>query len=88
LGVLAETQYACVEFSLDDGSLYLFTDGLQEARIDSGERLETAGALDLIKKFAKLPPVERLRQIAEHVTGTQVSTDDDLTLLVIDAPSR
>lgn len=88
LGVLADTRYSSVEFSLADGSLYLFTDGLQEARIGAGERLETAGALDLIRRFSKLPPVERLRQIAEHVTGTQVCTDDDLTLLVIDAPSR
>lgn len=68
-------------FSLEDSSLYLYTDGATEARLPSGEMLGMDGLRALIGRHAEAAPGRRLREIAAAL-GDGVS--DDLTLLVIE----
>ena len=72
-------------FSLADSSLYLYTDGVTEARLPSGEQLGIEGLRALILRHAEAAPGRRLREIAAAL-GSGVS--DDLTLLVIEDQGR
>jgi sigma-B regulation protein RsbU (phosphoserine phosphatase) len=84
LGILPEGEFPCTEFELKDASLYLFTDGLSEARTERGARLEMGGLLDLITAHAHLPVEERVRRLVEAVSPTDEVAGDDRTLLLIE----
>lgn len=84
LGVLPDSRFAEESFSLQDGSLYLCTDGIIEARTASGRELGMQGFQDLIRRYARLPSHLRLQRILEQVRGNKESASDDLTLLLIE----
>jgi HD-like signal output (HDOD) protein/serine phosphatase RsbU (regulator of sigma subunit) len=84
LGIAPECAFSVEEFTLGEGSLYLYTDGLLEAKITSNRRLERDGLLELLAKYAKVPPVERLQRIVASVQKADGGIDDDLTLMVIE----
>jgi len=64
------------------GALYLFTDGVTEARQRDGEHLGTDGLQRIIEEVASLALHERIDTIAVRVAQHQIH--DDVTLLVID----
>lgn len=84
LGIAPEMAYTNEEFFLDDHSLYLYTDGLLEARISDQRRLEREGLLDLMARHCGAPPVERLQQIVAAVRRGPDGIEDDLTVLLIE----
>ncbi len=85
LGVLPDSRYENLEFRLEEGALYLFTDGVTEARQPGGGELGLGGLKRLIREHAGAPLERRLHQILHGVQGRQESATDDLTLLVVDS---
>lgn len=84
LGVLPDSRFAEETFSLQDGSLYLCTDGIIEARTASGRELGMPGFHELIRRYARLPANLRLQRIVDHARGNRENAADDLTLLLIE----
>jgi len=68
---------------LDGGSLYLFTDGLTEARPRHDAMLENEGARALIQSFSALPATERLEALVRSLDDSG-GLLDDITLVVIE----
>lgn len=82
LGVLPEIECVTQELHLQGGRLYLYTDGLTEARQpDSGE-LGLEGFKTLIRRCRQDDAGARTRWLAARIGTTQVH--DDLTLLLVD----
>lgn len=86
LGVLPDTVYVNRELQLDDGALYLCTDGLVEARYETGAELGLEGLKALLRRHAQLPAAQRIRALFEAVRDAQVR--DDLTALIVDGRER
>ncbi|MBI3445257.1 MAG: ATP-binding protein, partial [Magnetospirillum sp.] len=79
----------CPESSIDleGGTLYLFTDGLTEARTATGAMLGSEGARELIQSFAAMPAAERLEQVVRSLDGSG-SLRDDVTIVVVEDGRR
>ena len=83
LGISPESQFPNQTFNLQGGCLYLYTDGLLEARI-ADQRLEKEGLLRLLKEYSHLPLEARASAISNAVQAVDGIVDDDLTLLIIE----
>lgn len=88
LGVCADAAFDNEAFNLDGGCLYLYTDGLLEARMEDGRRLEQDGLLRLLRDHAHLPPAERVRRVADAARGADGAVEDDLTLVLVEGSKR
>lgn len=86
LGVLPDAQFVTQELNLNTGTLYLYTDGLIEARLPSGAELGIAGLKELLRKHAGVPALLRARQVLDAVRDAEIR--DDVTLLMIDSRER
>lgn len=82
LGILAETSFPERTRSIRDGRLYLYSDGLTEARTAGGEPLGRAGLEALIRERPPESPDRRVDALLAAVK--RLRHRDDLTLLVID----
>ncbi len=69
---------------LGGGALYLFTDGLSEARDEDGRMLGTAGIEALLARHQGLAAPERLEAVVADVAKDGLSLRDDLTMLVVE----
>jgi len=67
--------------ALEGGTLYLFTDGLTEARGEDAAMLESAGLETLLRHFSDLPVERRLEALIATLAGRELR--DDATLLVV-----
>lgn len=86
LGILPEIQFNNEAFELGGDSLYLYTDGMLEAKISADERQGKAGLLSLFGRYTTHPPVERLQLILAGLRqATATDMEDDMTLLLIEA---
>ena len=88
LGIGMDFNFTNSSFNLDGGCLYLFTDGLLEAKLDDDSRLEHAGLVQLLKQHAHLVPDKRVSEIANAVRGPNGAIEDDLTLVLIDGTKK
>jgi len=82
LGISPDSQFPNHTFNLQGGCLYLYTDGLLEARIGD-HRLEKKGLLRLLKEYSHLPLEARTSAISNAVKAVDGIVDDDLTVLII-----
>jgi serine phosphatase RsbU (regulator of sigma subunit) len=85
LGILAEGRFENRRLQLGRDTLYLYTDGLLEAKLADGSRQNLAGLQMLFARHAECPPVERLQQIVSTLRPHDGDVDDDMTLLLIEA---
>ena len=83
LGIIQDSQFVNQTFALDGGCLYLYTDGLLEARVGN-LRLEQEGLLRLFKEYSHLPLAARPRAIVDAVVDPEGVVEDDLTLVIIE----
>lgn len=82
LGVLDDAIFAARELTLGAGALYLYTDGLVEARTQGDAELGIGGLKNLLRAQAHRPAAERARRLLDAVREAEVR--DDLTALIID----
>lgn len=77
----------CPESPVDlaGGTLYLFTDGLTEAKGDDGVMLGADGVQALLRRHAGLPAPERLAAVVDEIAPDGMALRDDLTMLVVEA---
>jgi len=73
-----------VEFNLDGGTLYIFTDGVTEGYLEDGSELEADGLKKILVDLDKQPATARLQAVIECINRENVALRDDLTLLAID----
>ena len=83
LGIDPGGVFPTYKFMLRNDCLYLYTDGLLEARI-ADQRLEREGLLQLLQTHAQVPLRERATAIAHAVLDVGGHIDDDLTIVIID----
>ncbi len=83
LGIVQDSEFANETFVLGSGCLYLYTDGLLEARVGD-RRLEAEGLLRLLKEHSHLPLADRPRAIVDAVLDPEGVVEDDLTLVIIE----
>ncbi|GMQ89223.1 MAG: hypothetical protein BMS9Abin09_0688 [Gammaproteobacteria bacterium] len=83
LGIVPDSQFENDTFVLGGGCLYLYTDGLLEARVGD-QRLEKEGLLRLFREHAHLPLAARPGAIVDAVLDSEGVVDDDLTLVIIE----
>lgn len=83
LGIAPDVQFPSDTFELHNGCLYLYTDGLLEARVGT-QRLEKEGLIRLLKEHAHLPLEARATAISDAVLDAEGAVEDDLTLVIIE----
>jgi sigma-B regulation protein RsbU (phosphoserine phosphatase) len=87
LGVVPQTVFQNEKFNLQNGSLYLYSDGLLEARI-SDQSLKEDGLIRLFREQSHLPVEERAQAVVDAVFCPEGIVDDDLTLLIIEGQDQ
>ncbi len=87
LGILPGLVFEEVEIMLEDGALYLFTDGMTEGFDNDGQALGVAGVKAAIEQNQKLKPQARIQAMVEPLTVTDTPLRDDITLLVVEQQS-
>lgn len=85
LGILPGMAYSERTLRLGSGSLYIFSDGLTEGRLEDGSQLGGAGVQGLIARHAHLPAPQRLASMVARLQGTNAALHDDVTVLVVGA---
>lgn len=87
LGVMPDILYTEYHINLDNGSLYIYSDGVTEGYIADDSMLELTGLFKLIATMDKsLSPTQRLNDIVEKFTATTEPLRDDVTLLLLEKP--
>jgi len=86
LGIVHGVEIPQTELDLRGASLYLFSDGLTEAKTESGAPLGREGFEVLIEKFADRPLARRVAAVVDSVG--QLALKDDLTLLAVADEAR
>jgi len=85
LGVLPQTHYTEYNFNLNNGSLYLYSDGVTEGYVDQSTMLGEGG---LFKLIATMPENwsarEKLGRICDCFTRQAENLRDDITLLLLE----
>jgi len=84
LGVMGDSLFPETQFKLKGGSLYLFSDGVTEGRLNNGEELGMKGLLERFHSFAEKPPKERITAITSCLTAHANVLRDDVTLVLVE----
>lgn len=91
VGLIADAEYENVYFHLDyDDRLFLYSDGLIEARCGDGKMFGDEQLHDALTSTSDRQLAESLRQVEQHLcdwTGTN-SWEDDVSLFAIRRPHR
>ena len=72
-------------FNLEGGTLYIFTDGVTEGRLEDGSQLETDGFRRIIREGTGLQPAARIAAVVSLLGETGQKRHDDITLIAINA---
>lgn len=87
LGILENVSYEDYQLQLDDGDLYIFTDGLTECWLQRDKQLGNDGVIDMINRFSDVAPADRLQAIVQSVTRWKREHTgylfDDITMMLI-----
>jgi len=76
--------YPETELMLDEGSLYIFSDGVTEGYLADGGMLESSGLKSLLDEYSALPVRDRLDKVVAVINRGDGALRDDLTLLAIE----
>ena len=88
LGIIAGTEFPVSTLPLDEGSLYLFTDGVTEAMDDNKQQLDVTGLIKLIEASYRVAGPERLAGIVKEIYKPDVSQHDDITIMLIECKTQ
>jgi len=81
-GILTE------DFTLQGGTLYIFTDGVTEGKLDTGEPLGVQGFKKAISRHADDPADKRIQSIISMLRDCVQQRHDDITIMAVEDPSR
>lgn len=83
LGILPDTQFTLsAPINLQGGALYLYSDGVTEAKAADGGMLGCEGLISLLQQHQRKLPMQRLRAVVDTIRPQQ-QLHDDITLLMI-----
>ncbi|MCW8936243.1 MAG: SpoIIE family protein phosphatase [Gammaproteobacteria bacterium] len=89
LGVMPDTIYSKYTINLNNGSLYIYSDGVTEGYVNEKSMLELGGLFKLIAKMDDdLTATERLKIITDKFTHTELPLRDDVTMLLLEKPDN
>ncbi len=84
LGVISDVSFPVEELRLTQNrQLYLYTDGLLEAKTGNEQRLEREGLIQLFSRYSDVEPVQRLHHMVTDFRSGGGWFEDDLTLLLL-----
>jgi sigma-B regulation protein RsbU (phosphoserine phosphatase) len=75
-------------FTLDGGTLYIFTDGVTEGRLAGGKRLDVQGFKEIISRRAAEPATRRIESVVAQLRDGGEQRHDDITILAVEDSSR
>jgi sigma-B regulation protein RsbU (phosphoserine phosphatase) len=75
-------------FTLDGGTLYIFTDGVTEGRVSDGQRLDVQGFKAIITRHAGDPAATRIQAVVSMLGDSGEQRHDDITILAVEDPTR
>jgi sigma-B regulation protein RsbU (phosphoserine phosphatase) len=81
-GILVE------HFTLQGGTLYIFTDGVTEGRLNTGRRLGVQGFKTIITRHAGDPANRRILSVVSMLRDSGQQRHDDITILAVEDPTR
>ncbi len=84
LGIVPGLGFPVDTLAVGSGGVYLFTDGLTEARDAAGAQLGLEGLRQLLDDVAALAPDARLPAIVSALIAQGRRSDDDITMLLIE----
>ena len=84
LGIIPNLSFDQSERTINNGTLYLFTDGVTESKDGNGKTIDVGGVIDLIEASQQLPAQQRLQNIVDCVTRDNAQRHDDVTMLLIE----
>jgi sigma-B regulation protein RsbU (phosphoserine phosphatase) len=84
LGIMPDLAYTEQRIALGSGALYLFSDGVTDARDDEQNRIGSFGLRELIVRHMKLAPEPRLRALIGDLKHLDLV--DDTTVLLLQEP--
>ena len=84
LGIISDADFPVVEFSLEGGGLYLFSDGVTESLTEADEQLDVEGLMELIQTVSPLASSVRLENLVAEVRRAESHQRDDITLMLIE----
>jgi len=88
LGILSDTVYKEYDINLNNGSLYVYSDGVTEGYVDDESVLGVTGLFKLISSLdRKMTPCERLNKIVNVITNTTQTLRDDVTMILLEKSS-
>ena len=82
--VVPNGRFPVERVTLGSGAFYVFTDGITEGRVKSGNMLGVDGLKALVDQNADLAPIERLGAFVEQLDRPGAVLHDDLTILTIE----
>lgn len=88
LGVLPDLMARTQRLPLVGGSVYLFTDGVTEARDGAASALGMGGLTSVLDAVSDVAAPVRLAAVVTALEAQNRQFDDDLTLLLIDSHGR
>ncbi len=88
LGIVPGSRFPLAEeIELGDGSLYLFSDGATEGRLEGDEMLGLEGLTQLFAAHRDQTPQARLATIVERFRNGSAKLHDDITILLLEEPA-
>ena len=87
LGVLADMHFPAAQIHLDDGVLYLYTDGISERAQGTVAELGALGRQRLIDTASVVAADQRLDAIVSAWRAAGFQAHDDITLMLVEIPS-
>lgn len=83
LGIVPDCRFTLsAPIKLEGGPLYLYSDGVTEARTSNGTVLGREGLVTLLQQFQERPPRQRLQAVVDAIRPQQ-QLHDNITMLMI-----
>jgi phosphoserine phosphatase RsbU/P len=84
LGILSGHDFPAITVTLGRSALYLFSDGVIEAKLEDGRTLGLRGLTRLLLGLRELPPAARLQAVVSRLQRAAGAARDDITLLLLE----
>jgi serine phosphatase RsbU (regulator of sigma subunit) len=79
-----ELNWSCEYINLEDKKMFVFTDGILEAKVKgTNNEIGLAGIISLIKLIGNLAPKEGISKIKTLFLENKLETSDDATMLIL-----